>query len=102
MPTQPDAVPSAFDTDLPSSEARSRGEVLAGSVEEPVNDVLAPAPLPTTSYVLQLEMLRAIYHELRHGNDQAAKSMAVVAEQTKATADLAAQLEKVAQHLGDW
>lgn len=47
-------------------------------------------------------MLRAIYHELRHGNDQAAKSMAVVAEQTKATADLAAQLEKVAQHLGDW
>jgi hypothetical protein len=96
-----DGVPSAVGADLPRSEARSRGEVHAVSAEELADDDLAPERLATATDVLQLEMLRAIYHELRHGNDQAARQTAAIAEQTKVMADLAAQLEKVAQHLGD-
>ncbi|WP_238598478.1 hypothetical protein [Saccharothrix sp. ALI-22-I] len=45
-------------------------------------------------------MLRAIYHELRHGHDQLARNGGAL-EYTTVMADLAAQPEKVAWHLGD-
>jgi hypothetical protein len=79
MTKRPDnAVPSAFGADLPSSEARSQGEVLAVTVEGLAEDGSAPEPLPTTTDVLQLAMLRAIYYELRHGHDiQAAHTAAI-------------------------
>lgn len=49
----------------------------------------------------QAHLLRAIYHEMRHGHDQTAAHAAAIEKQTKALADLAGVLDRVALHLGD-
>lgn len=49
----------------------------------------------------QTHLLRAIYHEMRHGHDQTAAHAAAIEKQTRALADLAGVLDRVALHLGD-
>ncbi|WP_309114769.1 hypothetical protein [Saccharothrix sp.] len=84
-----------------TSPYRHAGEVLAVSVKEILEgDDTAGEARPSQDR-LMLDMLVAIYHELRHGHDQAAAQAAAVAEQTKAVRELAGEMDRLAWHLGD-
>ncbi|QFZ20455.1 hypothetical protein [Saccharothrix syringae] len=84
-----------------TSPYRQAGQVLAISVGEILEtDDTARGAEPSLDR-LKLDMLMAIYNELRHGHDQAAAQAAAVVEQTKALRELAGEVDRLARHLGD-
>jgi hypothetical protein len=72
---------------------RNAGDIHAASTAEILDEAVGD-PDPALVGRLQLDMLRAIYHELRHGHDQQALN-------TKAMSELADALDMLRHRLGD-
>lgn len=84
-----------------TSPHRQEGDILAISVEEILESNDAEHGAEPSLDRLQLDMLMAIYHELRHGHDQAAAHAAAAVEQAEALRKLTGEVHRLARLLGN-
>lgn len=79
---------------------RQEGEVCLVSVDELVDEQAGELG-PELLGRLQLDMLKALYHELRHGHDQQAAHTRAITKQSEVLDGLAGELRTLRIRLGN-
>lgn len=84
-----------IETAPPTSPDRKKGDILATSITDALQILDEKTDEPSTEARLQLDVLLAIYYELRHGHDQAAAESERLAAHTEALHQHADEMDNV-------